>query len=386
MNGNSEGVNHNLSGIADLDIRVKALSREDRKLFRRIFHMSAGEGQLEPPDSMLPWIEKQFGSIDATKKQKIVKVTNLVTFEGALFNRLRASRPIETREKLMIEARIIDHSFDDPLRRPMDSTPADTFGRVKGKFTVTASNIAKYDAYHGIIIFDDYNPLHFDKEEIIDYLDTGWEWAKKAHDADPSAKYYFFLWNCLRRAGASLLHGHAQVTLSRGMHYAKIEGLRRAALRYRSRYKSDYFDDLFSVHQSLGLAVEMDGVRLMAYLTPVKEKEIMIMSDKYDTPFKEYIYHALACLRDSMNVTNFNMALFVPPPWKVRENWSGFPIIARMVDRGDQKSGSCDIGTMELYAACVISSDPYEVVRLLKQCRLVLPEETEGQPAPAAEK
>lgn len=73
-----------------------------------------------------------------------------------------------------------------------------------------------------------------------------------------------------------------------------------------------------------------------------------------------------------MNVTNFNLALFVPPPCPTKESWAGFPAIARMVDRGDPRSGSCDIGTMELYAACVISSDPFEVARLFKQCRLQL--------------
>ncbi len=357
-------------GIADLDEIVEALPKEEKKLFRRMFHLDAVTGELDPPPEMLPWLEKQFGSVACARQQKIVKVTNLVTFEGSLFNRLRASRPIEVTEKLRIQARIIDGSRDDVLRYPLRDTPADMFGRIKGKYTVTASNVAKYDAYHGMIIFDDYNPLHFDKDEVADYMDTGWKWAEKAHEEDPEAKYYFFLWNCLRRAGASLLHGHAQVTLARGMHYAKVEGLRRAALRYKTRYHSNYFDDLFRVHEAIGLGVQGDSVRIMAYLTPVKEKEIMVLSGSYDTLFKDWIYHSLSCFRDSMNVTNFNLALYVPPTFKTRESWEGFPLMARMVDRGDPKSGSCDIGTMELYAACVISSDPFEVARLLKQCRL----------------
>ncbi len=358
------------TGIADLDDVVDSLPKAEKKLFRRIFHLSVVVGALDPPQEMLPWLEKQFGSVAGARTQKIVKVTNMVTFEGALFNRLRASRPIEVTEKLRIQAKIIDGGMEDVLRNPLRDTPADMFGRVRGRFTVTASNVAKYDAYHGMIIFDDYNPLHFDIDEVADYLDTGWKWAQKAHEQDPSARYYFFLWNCLRRAGASLLHGHAQVTLAKDMHYAKIEGLRRAALRYKARYGSNYFDDLFRVHQAIGLGIEADGVRMMAYLTPIKEKEVMILSPKYDSPLKEWIYHSLACFRDAMNVTNFNLALFVPPPCKTRESWAGFPAVARMVDRGDPKSGSCDIGTMELYAACVISSDPFEVARLLKQCRL----------------
>ena len=44
----------------------------------------------------------------------------------------------------------------------------------------------------------------------------------------PQARYPFFLWNCLWRSGASILHGHAQMTLTREMHYARVESWRQA--------------------------------------------------------------------------------------------------------------------------------------------------------------
>lgn len=353
--------------ITELDKIVASLPPEQRRLFERIFHFSIVSGHLSPPQSMHPWIEQHFGSLEQVVGQRIVKVTNLVTFEGALFNRLRSRRPIEAREQLHIEAQITEASKDDPLQNPERDTPEDSFGRVRGRKCITASNIAKYDGFHGMIVFQEHNPLRFSKEEIIDYLETGWRWAEKAHAQDPSARYYFFMWNCLWKAGASLTHGHSQVLLSRDMHYAKIEGLRRASLGYQAQWGSNYFDDLYGVHSSLGLGLEKGGTRILAYLSPIKDKEVILLAQQLDLSLQERIYEVLACLRDRMGVASFNLALATPPLSQAEEDWTGFPVLVRVVDRGDPKSAASDIGAMELYASSVIASDPFEVARLLKE-------------------
>ena len=259
----------------------------------------------------------------------------------------------------------MDKAINDPLANPLKDTPEDTFGRIYGKHSVTASNIAKYEGLHGIIIFNNYNPLDFSREEVIDYLDTGWKWAQKAHQLDPSAKYYFFLWNSLKKAGASLAHGHAQVVLGRGSHYAKIEALRHAALRYKTDFGSDYFDDLYQIHADLGLAIEKEETKILAYLTPIKEKEILLFSPGLNHSFKDSVYEVLACFRDKMYVTAFNVGIATPPLDSTPEEWSNFPVIARIVDRGYPWDGSSDFGTMELYAASIISSDPFQVAKAL---------------------
>ncbi len=357
--------------ITDLGNIAASLPPGERRLLHRIFHLSMVSGHLKPPDSMLPWIREHFGSVDEVIEQRVVKVTNLITLEGALFNRLRASRPIAAEDRLDIEAQVIGGSRDDPLKNPEANTPEDLFGRIKGESCITASNIAKYDSLHGMVVFHNHDPLRFSREDIIDYLDTGWRWAEKAHQYDPSAKYYLFMWNCLPKAGASLLHGHAQVMLSRDMHYAKIEGLRRAALRYRAEYDANYFDDLYRLHLSLGLGLEKQGTRVLAYLSPVKEKEVVLMAKQLDQSLMERIYEVLACLRDRMQVSSFNLVLTMPPLSQAEEDWQGFPVLARIVDRGDPKSIASDIGSMELYASSVIASDPFEVARTLRDNLLV---------------
>ena len=227
--------------IAILDQLISALPRDDRARFHRIFRLSTTVGQLNPPETMRQWIEGYFGSVEAVQSQRIVKITNLVTLEGSLFNELRASRPMEAKASSDLEETIMSN-LGDPFCKPLEGTPADTFGRVRGKHSITASNIAKYDGFHGVMIFDEHNPLVFSPGEVGDYIDTALEWAHKAHDVDREARYFFFMWNCLWKSGASILHGHAQMTLSRELHYAKVEHLRRSALRYRETHGVNYFE------------------------------------------------------------------------------------------------------------------------------------------------
>jgi hypothetical protein len=353
--------------ITDLPRLVAELPAEARQRFERIFHLSTTTGHLEPPRLMRPWIENYFGSVEAVTTQRIVKVTNVVTWEGALFNDLRARRPMEVRDHRDIQ-QVIAHNGGGPFGAPLDGTPADVFGRVEGNHSITASNIAKYDGFHGLVIFQEHDPLQFGRSELSDYLDTALTWAQKAHETDPEARYFFFMWNCLWKSGASIIHGHAQMTLTRDMHYAKVEALRRAMLSYRQQHDRNYFDDLYEVHQDLGLTFGQDEVRGLAYLTPVKEKEVLLMADDLNDNVKDELYHVLCTFTQRMDVLSFNLVLYMPPLGEVEgEDWSDFPVMVRIVDRGNLGDKVADFGGMELYAQSVIGTDPYFVARTLRE-------------------
>jgi hypothetical protein len=154
--------------------------------------------------------------------------------------------------------------------------------------------------------------------------------------------------------------------LGRGHHYPKIEGLRRAAEGYRREYGSNYFDDLYEVHRMVGCGFEIEGIRIMATLAPIKEKEIVLLSPEFNLSLKERIYEVLSCLRDSFQVLSFNLALITPPLAPTEESWEGFPVVVRLVDRGDPRSRASDIASMELYAASVVASDPLRLARMIK--------------------
>ncbi len=352
-------------GITDLAEIVAALPLAERQRFEDIFHIGSSTGRLNPPPSMHKWIEGHFGSVQAVLEQQVVRITNLVTMEGALFNGLRSQRPMVT-EKPQELQKLIAEDLDGPFCRPLEGTPEDLFGRIKGRHSVTASNIAKFDGLHGVVIFDEHDPLAFSEDRIADYIDTAMAWAQRARAMDEDARYLFFCWNCMWRAGASIVHGHAQVVLGRDMHYAKVEHLRRVALEYREVSGRNYFDDLHRVHRVLGLTLDLDSIRILAYLTPIKDKEIFLISEGLDDSLKSSVYRVLDCYLRGLGVSSFNLAIYIPPIGPVKEDWSGFPVLVRLLDRGDPLNRTADMGAMELYASSIISSDPFQVIEKLR--------------------
>jgi len=68
-----------------------------------------------------------------------------------------------------------------------------------------------------------------------------------------------------------------------------------------------------------------------------------------------------------LGVSSFNVAFYLPPLASTEEDWSSFPVVVHVVDRGNLASRTSDMGAMELYAAPVISSDPFRVAHLLSE-------------------
>ena len=330
----------------------------------------ATTGRLEPPEAMRPWIEKSFGSVDAVTEQRIVKVTNRVTLDGTLFNELRASRPLDTGVSLDLD-REIAATEGDPFCRPEEGTPADVFGRVRGEHAITASNVAKYDGFHGVVVFDDHNPLHLTPEKVSDYVAVGLEWFRQAHEADPEARYPFLMWNCLWRAGGSIIHGHAQVTATRGTHYPKVERLRRAAAALPRRARLGLLrrplprprgprprrprrggrQGLRQPHAAQGEGAGRDRAAAAAPETRTCTRTVGALLESYV---------------GDLGVQAFNVAFYMPPLAPSPEDWSDFPTVVHLVDRGSPANRTSDMGAMELYAAPVVASDPFRVAEALR--------------------
>jgi hypothetical protein len=372
--------------IDQLPDAIAALPAEERALADRLFRVVVTEGAIVPPPEMAPWLERTFGSVEATLRQRIVRVTNRWTFEGATFNPLRSRRPgsgttqaapatppAELRER-------IERSSGDDFCDPEHRTPADTFGRISGRHVITAANVAKADGWHSVGVFDRHDPLAIDDDLVADILATGGEWASRAHASDADARYFFLLWNCLWRAGASLVHGHIQMTLSHSMAHARVELLRAAAQRYSQETGGDYFADLAAVHTALGLAVGDGKVEWFASLTPVKEREIVLFAPTYQDgilepaelgTLAEPLAETLRVAQEQMGVFAFNASVYGPPlatssANNADDDWRGFPLVARFVDRGNPLAPTSDIAALELYGSSVIASDPFDVVRTLQ--------------------
>jgi hypothetical protein len=156
------------------------------------------------------------------------------------------------------------------------------------------------------------------------------------------------------------------VLLGRDLHYAAIEHLRRSALMFEATNRKSYFDAFYSAHEMVGAAFARNGVRVIANLAPIKEHEVILMADDVSDSLKDRIYDVLTCLRDRVGVSSFNLVLYRPPLAPTSESWDGFPVMVRIVDRGDPKTRTNDFGGMELYASSVIASDPLRLAQMLQ--------------------
>jgi hypothetical protein len=381
--------------ITTLPDRVANLPEDIRQACERIFRVAIMAGYADPPPTMHTWIDRHFGSVDVVREQTVVRVVNMLTLEGALFNPLRGRRPLEASGgEAALEARIeAALAGSDIFRQPERDTTADLFGRIRGQFCVTASNVAKCDGWHGLVIFDEPHPLRFDQPQLRDYLDTAWRWIIAANARDPEAIYPLIAWNCLPKSGATQMHGHMQIFLARGIHYVRAELWRRASQLYRADYGADYFDDLLAVHQALGLTLPHD-LRAFVHLTPLRSREIVVLSDhrpptngrqadketmddglgilhpppppsnpqrRITDDLAETLYPILRNLIDVQGMRAFNLGIVFPPLRADGADWVGFPIITRVSDRGDPLATSGDIGAIEFYATGCITADPFEV-------------------------
>lgn len=92
-----------------------------------------------------------------------------------------------------------------------------------------------------------------------------------------------------------------------------------------------------------------DGARAFASLTPVKEKELIIVGPSLEN---ESFHHAVADALEGyvreLGVASCNVAFYVPPLVPTEEYWSGFPVVVHLVDRGDPSNRTSDIGAMGL--------------------------------------
>jgi len=327
-------------------------------------------GSTSPPPELEPWLTETFGSVQAVREQTVIKVRNPVTLEETLFAPLRARRPVDGAPAGHDLAAEIAATEDDPFCHPETGTPAEATGRVRGRRVITGANAALADAHHAVIVFDAHDPLDFDVELVADLLQTGRAWAERARESDPAAVNYLLIWNCLWRAGGSIIHGHAQALLGSGPHYARIERLHRDVAAYQSAHGGDLIEEIVAVHRSLGLTIDVaDGVTVVANLTPVKERELLVVGlagmDETDERFAAGLGRTLVAYRDRIGVRSFNMALWRPPLAQA-DGWTLVPPIARIVDRGDPFQRPSDIGAMELYATPIVGSDPYELIDALR--------------------
>ena len=191
-------------------------------------------------------------------------------------------------------------------------------------------------------------------------------------------------WNCKERAGASQCHGHCHLLLAEKFHYGKWEYLHHCAERYMKEYPGqNYFLDLLKVSKSLGLVKSIGTSHIVINLTPSFGYDLLVISWNFDRDFIDAMDSAIKTLTQRFKSLTFNIGILFPPleDGKIRkrlelstvesvltEDGAPKPFIGFLVDRGDPSYGrsTSDICGMELFASSVVSTDPFELRKMLK--------------------
>ncbi len=358
-------------GIFGLKDRIERLEGVEREIAARILRVSTALGETEPPETMYPDIENRYGDVERVKRQPIVRVVVLPLGRGTLFNAIRSKRPGMTRngdndDKVQLQ---ISNSLEkgDIFANPMEGTPESMWGRIRGEHSISAENIAKFDGEHSLVIFNEAHPLRFSREQVVDYLQAASSIWDAQHANNPDAVYPFLMWQALGKSASSVTHGHLQVVMAEGMHYSLIERLRQDAQAYKQKYGANFWTDYEHLHDKLGLMIRRNGAVVMSHIAPIKEREICMLGTEFNEEFMEDTFDLLDVYINRLGVRSFTLSISRPPIAETDEDWTDFPVLLRLVDRGDPTTPTADIGAMELYAESVVAADPYDVRRVLSE-------------------
>lgn len=333
---------------------VSGLSGDEAQLFHgpnRIIEVRAYTGELDLGHL----------SLDGLTTQLLIEPYNPWNHSRVVFNRERAKRLPELGDLSNLKAEILRTLHHNQFCNYQEKTPKNRFngpGRIESRFNVTAASLYMSAQSHGILIFE-HDPLAIPSEEaFLDRYEVADQWHEAAEDRSPDSVYHSIIENKLKKAGGTVIHGHAQLAARPGRHEGDMEEYLDNTHWYYDKTGRDYFDDLFRAHQAVGLAIELDGIRAFPSLTPKKEAEVNVFADRFDAPARRFLHKLYSYFMSEVSPA-FNVMIGLRPQSYDGRDWGRVPgVIISIVSRGDPTRENSDIGGFEMMGTKIVSTDP----------------------------
>ena len=316
--------------------RLNRLNNKERNIFNRIFEIIDEKAYLK----LTPKLLKNFSQ---AKNQNIIIIRNKILNQETHFNFWRSKR----KEPRKVNELKNDY---DPFCDVYNLTPEDNFGRLENESAITASNLAKSAKNHSLVIFKQHS---FNKNDIKNAFNLAIEWFNKFNSI-----CRIIIWNYGYRAGASIFHPHLQI-FSLDYIPLKINYLFEKFKEYKNKYQSDYLDDVFLVYSSLGLAQNLNDLKIYTSLTPFKDDEIIFFNQNKIENNLEELSNLIFSYYRQLKIENFNFFLI-----EYNSNFLGF-----IVNRGESTKINSDIGALEIYAFSIVSYNPFDLATKLFKSR-----------------
>ncbi|GAB1600256.1 uncharacterized protein LOC115209428 isoform X1 [Argonauta hians] len=359
--------------ISNLYTLLKAMKmsplNECRELHKRIssiFSITQRSGQLVLPAPFVVKVNRWLGGnpvlLEKAKYQHITLIFNEYTRENTMFNPLRSKRPVKKpkqSQRKYVEKLSEETAKSCDFCNYSSFTAEDLFGRIESKYSFTAANAFKYDAWHALVITRKHHPLLWDEKIFLDCMKVAQKWHEKVHSVDKQYKFPTLLWDLLPHASASQVHPHMHINLLPDRYYGIMENWRIAAEHFSNDYPSrNYFSELLYVHSMLDLAFHHKTASAFANITPKKDNEIVIIGEAANEDFFKLLYYVLRAYIDEMEKLCFSMAIAFPSI--VKDDFTGrLPVYARLISRGTVGEVRSDISSLELFAASNVNVDPF---------------------------
>ena len=330
----------------------------ERDLFNRLYLVDEKQGRLFVPDTFSLKVKDMFKaypggseSLHFVEQQTLVTIRNKITHDHSLFNRIRRYRPgyrevLSDEENDALTKQIDDSRGDKCDFCHPERTASDIWGKIEGTHCYVASNVAKYEKWHSLLISKEHSPIKFSLEAMRDYLATANRWFQKVHETDRTAVAPHLMWDSTGRASASQIHQHLQMSINTH-YYTKAEIFREQAGRYAQMHGRNLWADMADVHDHLGLAIRRGTAVLLVHLTPIKEREIMVIGNSNSVEFAELLYVAVRGLIDEAGSRSFSAGIV----FEHQESPLMMPAVARVIDRGAPADVRNDAGAMEFYGS-----------------------------------
>eukprot|EP00051_Salpingoeca_urceolata_P013798 m.174549 g.174549 ORF g.174549 m.174549 type:complete len:438 (+) comp17900_c1_seq9:257-1570(+) len=337
--------------------------RELLKLLDRLFAIDTRSATLDlPPEfatKVKGWLNNDEQLFAEVYDQSITSVFNKITHESSVFNPLRARRPRPKQDNPMAYVnKLIEETQEGcDFCNYRKMTAVDTFGRFESEHVVTASNTFKYEKFHTLLMFRHHDPIHWTEPQFVDLVTVARKWFQRAYETNRDYVFPHVMWDCLPKASASQIHPHAQIDLAATRYYGLAEHLHQRASAYFNEHGRSYWTDLINVHYALGLAYLHKDVTVMAYLTPKKDNEIIVVAPTLSDDFARVLHHVLRIFIDDLQLQAFSMAWYLPR----MDGKDGLPAVARVIHRGIASQPQSDISAMELFATSNVNTDPWAI-------------------------
>lgn len=350
--------------ISQLPDIVEGLSGAERTLVGDIIEIRAIVSELG--EENLPKADLQ--------QQLLIETYNSWSHQRSVINIARAMRPQPLADLATIQADIASTYKKDPFCLYETETPPNKFGRFYGKYHITSGNLFSSAKQHGNLIALEHSPLVAPTgDEFSDRYEVFDKWREAAYAASKGEDVYSsIIENRLRKAGSSIDHSHSQMALRSGRHEGEMEEYLAISHWYGYQKGENYFDDLFRVHQLLGLGVEAGNLRAFPSLIPVKDAEVIVFADRFDSQERQLLFKIYDYYMNVLGAKAFNFIMGFKPLGYDGRDWGRVPaVIARFINRGDPTAKNGDIAGFELAKTSITSTDQFQVNKILKEALAV---------------